>query len=673
MNNRGQVPPQQGGEQSALSLLVNAADGHDNARLQRELNSLQGRSFADTLRLRGLGVDGGGLGIEEQLLMAQQHQQSQFGNQALLAHLRDQNLLAQLGHSQQQLASLLGLGGGGGGGGNGNNPAGHDIRSLLAAQMRQQQQQQQMQQQLTHADLLALSRSGIPGLSGILGGAGMPGGGMSGIPTDLEGLQRLEELERRQLLLNASAQQHGARIPSPLVNPTAPEQARSQPPANRVARQPEPMLRADAPASTSMPGRKKEKEPVVAEARDMGNNAASKVDAEKSPGSVIVPCRARGMPMDHNFKVSHREGVCVFLEIISHILTSTQTAYFVIPENVKHGEELICSYFACRNAGIKFRYCSHCKVPVAKRNFRKRHKHGGEIVAGEDSGDEDEPKEIKKGIPEQITANHEEFGEGDAVSSQSADSDNPHDAPDPGNKAIEDAKGLVRMSMRNFEESKSAQVNDTAKKDINVSTERKSRWLSLLTKRPFTKDGDSMSNWLMEVLAVSDLETPLKPGFEEEDTMEVDKGNIITEGDAARDDADSVNSGDSDDESSNEELKLSGAPLVVEKKRSADLITKNLELAEGEKPKATGGSFAEWKERKKQKKQSNLGHSPTKEKDAKSGESDEEKLLVVGEEEQDKTEETREVAETAEQITATKDSGVSDEKEPGEIEMNENY
>jgi hypothetical protein len=27
---------------------------------------------------------------------------------------------------------------------------------------------------------------------------------------------------------------------------------------------------------------------------------------QKTPGSVIVPCRARGMPMDHNFKVRTR-------------------------------------------------------------------------------------------------------------------------------------------------------------------------------------------------------------------------------------------------------------------------------------------------------------------------------------------------------------------------------
>ena len=81
----------------------------------------------------------------------------------------------------------------------------------------------------------------------------------------------------------------------------------------------------------------------------------------QSQGAVIVPCRARGMPVDHNFK----------------------TAYFVIPDGVEHGDELVCSYPSCRQAGVKFRYCLHCKVPVAKRNFRNRHRHG---VPGGDGG-----------------------------------------------------------------------------------------------------------------------------------------------------------------------------------------------------------------------------------------------------------------------------------------------
>src|SRR5210317_1495664 len=87
-----------------------------------------------------------------------------------------------------------------------------------------------------------------------------------------------------------------------------------------------------------------------------------------SQGAIIVPCRARGMPVDHNFK----------------------TAYFVIPDGIEHGDELMCSYPACRQAGVKFRYCLHCKVPVAKRNFRNRHRHGvpgGD--GGSDSGEDD--------------------------------------------------------------------------------------------------------------------------------------------------------------------------------------------------------------------------------------------------------------------------------------------
>jgi hypothetical protein len=34
-------------------------------------------------------------------------------------------------------------------------------------------------------------------------------------------------------------------------------------------------------------------------------DTATKDERKKAPGSVIVPCRARGMPMDHNFKVSN--------------------------------------------------------------------------------------------------------------------------------------------------------------------------------------------------------------------------------------------------------------------------------------------------------------------------------------------------------------------------------
>jgi hypothetical protein len=311
-----------------------------------------------------------------------------------------------------------------------------------------------------------------------------------------------------------------------------------------------------------------------------------------------------------------------------HLFLSSQTAYFVIPENVKHGEELICSYFACRNAGIKFRYCSHCKVPVAKRNFRKRHKHGGEDIpkgTGDESGDEVELA-VKKGIPSQITANREASHDADGISSQSADS-----TKEEKNMTETDVQqGLVRSSMRTFE---IKQSKDTTLKDIpaaaaplgddKISEKRQKRWTSLLARRPSTKDGDSMSAWLMEVLAVSDLATPLKVTPDNSATISQEthqaagkkKGDTRSPGKKKGDapDSDSPRSdigyGSSNDESDGNDKKQRAGKKsssdqfigggVVKKKRPADREAGH----EGSpsEPYASG-SFAEWKERKKQKK-----------------------------------------------------------------------
>jgi hypothetical protein len=48
---------------------------------------------------------------------------------------------------------------------------------------------------------------------------------------------------------------------------------------------------------------------------------------------TIVSCPARGMPLDHD----------------------TSSAYFKIPDDIKHGTELVCSYYGCRNAGAQVR------------------------------------------------------------------------------------------------------------------------------------------------------------------------------------------------------------------------------------------------------------------------------------------------------------------------------
>lgn len=290
-----------GADQSALSLLVNAADSHDPPRGGQRETANRG-SIAEALRFRGFsGADSASL--EEQLFLAQQQaQQASYGahsNHPLLSQLRDQNhhLLSQLGGGgqQHQLAALLGL----------SAPApGPDIRALAARLGLQQQASQ-----LSPADILSLSRTpgglaSLSGLSGLLGN-NFSSNGMSATASpaaqhqlDYESFQRLEELKRRGQLLSSSAGAgnvgaSGMRAPgggeaavkSP---PTRPKEASTQ---HASVPPPAPMETTSKPKAT-------EAAAFAPQATDSGKD-----ELEKAPGSVIVPCRARGMPMDHNFKV----------------------------------------------------------------------------------------------------------------------------------------------------------------------------------------------------------------------------------------------------------------------------------------------------------------------------------------------------------------------------------
>jgi hypothetical protein len=273
------------------------------------------------------------------------------------------------------------------------------------------------------------------------------------------------------------------------------------------------------------------------------------------------------------------------------------------------------SYFACRNAGIKFRYCSHCKVPVAKRNFRKRHKHGGDdIRGGDDSGGEEEIG--KKGIPAQITAKCEEVNDGDGLSSQSADSNVQDKQTELGIQ-----QGLVRSSMRSFEKKSKANNSGVAALgpgDEKITPARQHRWTTLLAKRPATKDGDSMSAWLMEVLAVSDLDTPLnKPSAVAGAAAAAKKGKkpaAAVDSDSSSNDDSAAGAGAQDNKKRAAKKGTKAAAVGNKKKRSAAAAAAkqdDSDEADEEEEAYVSGSFAEWKERKKQKKQGKV--NPTQE------------------------------------------------------------
>ena len=157
---------------------------------------------------------------------------------------------------------------------------------------------------------------------------------------------------------------------------------------------------------------------------------------------------------------------------------------------------------ACRNGGVKFRYCAYCEAPVAKRNFSRRHAHVGETLKrkrkklsngdskpnGGVAPDEKEPISKKarlkdSGIPESI---------GNRRSDESPSSETDSTS---GSNTGSDPDKLEEML--------------AAGPPSSFEPTRREAWINLLNQRPDTKDKRAMSVWVRKVLVVSDSQQPL--------------------------------------------------------------------------------------------------------------------------------------------------------------------
>ena len=205
----------------------------------------------------------------------------------------------------------------------------------------------------------------------------------------------------------------------------------------------------------------------------------------KRSGRVKIPCRARGMPMAHN----------------------ARTAYFVVPPSIQHGDELMCSFPGCRSAGCKFRWCAVCKVPVAKRNFRNRHKHGNFGQKGGSPG---------SGVAAAAPAGGDEGGEDlDSGDFKSPPATGASDLPEAGD-AHDDAKMPAHPRDGANPEDLAAPVGGSAppplpapggSTSVSVSTEqdpsRVREWVSLMESRPDPGDGEAMARWMESLVSAT--------------------------------------------------------------------------------------------------------------------------------------------------------------------------
>lgn len=438
------------GQQSAEQAAQNAQESH----LAYLLNSANGQGalmgYPGAAALAGVQRLGYGVAdttLEEQILQrASALRAEALMQQQQQAQQRQHHLGAALAALQQkqQLSALTGL-----------NPA--HLAALSA-----QEQEALMNRASALRELGMAGGAGAALPAAAFSGAGIGGAGMERLQ-QLE-LSRLEELERRRQQLAALAGLSGSNgaagvRPGEIVSSAeqrSQESSKREPAASEVK-------------CTPVPSEK------------------SKEDLRKTPGTVIVPCRARGMPMDHNFK----------------------TAYFVISEDAKHGEDLVCSYFACRNGGVKFRYCAHCMAPVAKRNFCRRHDHGMSAKNGDLKDDDDDDVSISL---EGSDTNVKEESE-PVVSNKK-----PVEKPQGPTSSLDVLSKAASSSLNSSTPPKETEDESKRKKTTeeeedfelaSISIKRRKLWSALLVKRPKTKDPRHLSSWLNEVLTVSDLETNL--------------------------------------------------------------------------------------------------------------------------------------------------------------------
>ncbi|KAL3917832.1 MAG: hypothetical protein SGILL_004523 [Bacillariaceae sp.] len=216
--------------------------------------------------------------------------------------------------------------------------------------------------------------------------------------------------------------------------------------------------------SSSKPRKSPKKTTMKSEQKKKSNGLR---EAALAKGAKVIACRARGMSMDHNM----------------------HTAFFEIPQEPKHGMELVCSFALCRNGGIKFLWCKYCEDVIAKRTFKANHLHK-DLVNGENGNLEVEAAEAAAPAP--------------------ADgSDNSKGPPKKRHKKNADkgaAKNVHEISNETTDSSSSSASDNVeiSAADREKLTKMRTQWDALLDERQEMDSKDEMKNWLDRVVETSE-------------------------------------------------------------------------------------------------------------------------------------------------------------------------
>ncbi|KAL3910440.1 MAG: hypothetical protein SGARI_002124, partial [Bacillariaceae sp.] len=244
------------------------------------------------------------------------------------------------------------------------------------------------------------------------------------------------------------------------------------------------------------------------------------------------------------------------------------TAYFEIPEGLKHGDPLICSYPECRNRGVKFLYCTFCKDPVAKRNFRNRHNHGM-TTEGDSSETKSKASTSAAGGPAKVTS-------GSSASDGSGSSEGKTIRKGDGNKK----RSAAAAALADLSASEHPAVRNKLARLEMTDPDRAKAWQLLLPTRPQAENEECMSAWLMRVMAVSDTARPISevlsnlelvpPQGQEAKPTEVPMTHSETEEDTNEDSNDTSGSGEKPESSASTSSPQDGSPSSINDSSNMD-------------------------------------------------------------------------------------------------------
>ena len=156
----------------------------------------------------------------------------------------------------------------------------------------------------------------------------------------------------------------------------------------------------------------------------------------------------------------------------------------MITEYTEHGAGLVCSFPACRNVGIRFRYCKFCNDAIARRSFKEHQaSHYANLDSNECHVDEPDRK----------------------ISSKPARSANLAVASSRFRE--ETLRSALVSSPQKRREISHEQHHSRQQDEVLPSAKRQRAWDSLLIQRPSKQNEEALKVWLEKVVVVSDMQS----------------------------------------------------------------------------------------------------------------------------------------------------------------------